>query len=344
MNTDPLIRTYPDIGEQAFGYVGRTLVSVFMCLELYLVAMEFLILEGDNLFKLFPNTNFTISDVKIGGKQGFVMLTSLIILPTTWLRNLGVLAYVSAGRVLASIIVVACVFWAGTVEVVGFHEGDTLFNLTGIPTAISLFTFCYYGHAMFPTHCNSMNNRSQFSKVLLVCLITSTITYGSMAILGYLMYGEFLKSQVTLNLPIRRISTKIAICTTLINPLTKYAVLITPIATAIEDTFPFHVSRYPNPCPAGIAPASIIIFTSFFVKSASNTNVNFHFPTKIRGFNYQVFEAMSKDGRKYVIYQKKKNHDTTTSDRENFKIRTPEKLSNLYLNAPVQGRIQRWHI
>ncbi|XP_038680972.1 amino acid transporter AVT1J-like [Tripterygium wilfordii] len=165
MNTDPLIRTYPDIGEQAFGYVGRTLVSVFMCLELYLVAMEFLILEGDNLFKLFPNTNFTISDVKIGGKQGFVMLTSLIILPTTWLRNLGVLAYVSAGRVLASIIVVACVFWAGTVEVVGFHEGDTLFNLTGIPTAISLFTFCYYGHAMFPTHCNSMNNRSQFSKV-----------------------------------------------------------------------------------------------------------------------------------------------------------------------------------
>ncbi|KAF5745449.1 vacuolar amino acid transporter 1-like [Tripterygium wilfordii] len=244
MDKDPLIKTYPDIGEQAFGHKGRALVSVFMYLELYLVAVEFLILEGDNLSKLFPNKDFRISGVKIGGKQGFVMLTSLIILPTTWLKSLGVLAYVSVGGVLASIIVVACVFWAGAVDGVGFHEGDTLFNLGGIPTAISLFTFCYCGHAVFPTLCNSMKDRSQFSKVLLVCFITSTITYGSMAILGYLMYGEFLKSQVTLNLPIRRISTKIAIYTTLINPLTKYAIIITPIATAIEDTFPFHNSRY----------------------------------------------------------------------------------------------------
>jgi vesicular inhibitory amino acid transporter len=60
-----------------------------------------------------------------------------------------------------------------------------------------------------------------------------------MGILGYLMYGQNLKSQVTLNLPIRKISTKIAIYTTLINPLTKYAVIITPIATAIEDKFSF---------------------------------------------------------------------------------------------------------
>jgi vesicular inhibitory amino acid transporter len=51
------------------------------------------------------------------------------------------------------------------------------------------------------------------------------------------MYGPHLKSQVTLNLPIRKISTKIAIYTTLILPLTKYAVIITPVATAIEDTF-----------------------------------------------------------------------------------------------------------
>lgn len=58
-----------------------------------------------------------------------------------------------------------------------------------------------------------------------------------MAIIGYMMYGEYLKSNITLNLPIRQISTKIAIYTTLINPLTKYAIMITPIASAIEDKF-----------------------------------------------------------------------------------------------------------
>ncbi|KAL9389093.1 hypothetical protein Peur_017698 [Populus x canadensis] len=244
MDSDPLIRSYPDIGERAFGYKGRTLVSIFMYLELYLVAVEFLILEGDNLDKLFPNTGFKFAGLYIGGKTAFVLLTALVILPTTWLKSLGMLAYVSAGGVMASVLLVGCVLWVGAVDGVGFHENGVLLNGGGLPTSLSLFTFCYCGHAVFPTLCNSMKDRSQFSKVLLVCFVTSTITYGSMAVLGYLMYGEYLKSQVTLNLPIRKIGSKIAIYTTLINPLTKYAVITAPIATAIEDTLVFRNSRY----------------------------------------------------------------------------------------------------
>ncbi|KAG6758064.1 hypothetical protein POTOM_038398 [Populus tomentosa] len=264
MDSDPLIKSYPDIGERAFGYKGRTLVSIFMYLELYLVAVEFLILEGDNLDKLFPNTGFKFAGLYIGGKKAFVLLTALVILPTTWLKSLGMLAYVSAGGVMASVLLVGCVLWVGAVDGVGFHENGVLLN-GGLPTTLSLFTFCYCGHAVFPTLCNSMKDRSQFSKVgsyvetessynwlsvnatmlvLLICFVTSTITYGSMAVLGYLMYGEYLKSQVTLNLPIRKIGSKIAIYTTLINPLTKYAVITAPIATAIEDTLVFRNSRY----------------------------------------------------------------------------------------------------
>ncbi|MBA0843299.1 hypothetical protein Goarm_000501, partial [Gossypium armourianum] len=226
MDTHPLIKTYPDIGERAFGYKGRAVVSVFMYVELYLVAVEFLILEGDNLDKLFPNTAFKVAGLKIRGKQAFVMLTSLIVLPTTWLKSLALLAYVSAGGVLASFILVICIFWVGAVDKVGFHENDLDLNWRGMPIAISMFAFCYCGHA-----------------VLLVCFITSTINYGSMAVMGYLMFGEHLKSQVTLNLPIKKMSTKIAIYTTLINPLTKYAIITAPITTAIEETSLFRNSR-----------------------------------------------------------------------------------------------------
>ncbi|MBA0751697.1 hypothetical protein Gogos_000603 [Gossypium gossypioides] len=243
MDTHPLIKTYPDIGERAFGYKGRAVVSVFMYVELYLVAVEFLILEGDNLDKLFPNTAFKVAGLKIRGKQAFVMLTSLIVLPTTWLKSLALLAYVSAGGVLASFILVICIFWVGAVDKVGFHENDLDLNWRGMPIAISMFAFCYCGHAVFPTLCSSMKDRSKFSKVLLVCFITSTINYGSMAVMGYLMFGEHLKSQVTLNLPIKKMSTKIAIYTTLINPLTKYAIITAPITTAIEETSLFRNSR-----------------------------------------------------------------------------------------------------
>ncbi|XP_019422916.1 PREDICTED: vacuolar amino acid transporter 1-like [Lupinus angustifolius] len=243
MDGNPLIKSYSDIGEVAFGYKGRTVIATFMCLELYLVAVEFLILEGDNLEKLFPNMNFKIGAFQIGGKRGFVLLSALVILPTTWLRSLDVLAYISIGGVVAPIILVACVLWVGEVDGVGFHQRGQLVNWRGLSTTVSLFTFCYCGHAVFPTLRNSMQDKGQFYKVLLFCFITSTITYGSMAIIGYMMFGDYLKSQVTLNLPTKKISTEIAIYTTLINPFAKYAVIITPIANVIEDTKLFNKSK-----------------------------------------------------------------------------------------------------
>ncbi|KAK3042405.1 hypothetical protein RJ639_002451 [Escallonia herrerae] len=243
MDSDPIIKSYPDIGWMAFGRSGRAMVSTLMYLELYLVAVEFLILEGDNLNKLFPNACFHIAGLRVGGKPGFIMLAALVILPTTWLRSLGLLAYVSAGGVLASIILVFSVFWAGAFDGVGFDERGEIWNWSGLPTAISLFTFCYCGHAVFPTLCNSMKDRSQFPKVLIVCFALSTVSYGSMAVLGYLMYGNNVMSQVTLNLPTDKISSKVAIYTTLINPITKYAIIVSPIATAIEGAFVFRDSR-----------------------------------------------------------------------------------------------------
>ncbi|KAL5553694.1 hypothetical protein UlMin_041095 [Ulmus minor] len=165
MDSNPLIKTYLDIGEAAFGHKGRVAISVFMYLELYLFAIEFLILEGDNLDKLFPNTSFKLAGLKVKGQREFMMLTTLVILPTTWLRSLRMMAYISAGGVLASIVVVACVFWAGAFDGVGFHEGDKLLNLGGLPTTIGLFVFCYCGHVVFPTLCNSMKDQSQFLKL-----------------------------------------------------------------------------------------------------------------------------------------------------------------------------------
>lgn len=165
MNINANVKTYPDIGELAFGYKGRLAVAIFMYLELYLVAVEFLILEGDHLEKLFPNTHFNIAWFKLGGKQGFVLLASLVILPTTWLRNLSVFSYVSFGGVLASIIVVGAVLWTGVVNGIGFHEKGELINWTGVPTAVSVYAFCYSGHAVFPTIYTSMKEKTMFPMV-----------------------------------------------------------------------------------------------------------------------------------------------------------------------------------
>ncbi|PIN24025.1 Amino acid transporter [Handroanthus impetiginosus] len=235
MVSNPLIKSYPDIGEQAFGNKGKIIISIIMYVELFLVAFEFLIMEGDNLHNLFPNVCVNVFKKNIGGKQVFILIAALVILPTTWLRSLNFLAYLSVGGILSSLILLSSVFWIGTFEGVGFHEKGDVWRYDGLAIAISLYTFCYCGHAVFPTLRTSMKDKRQFPKVLLVCFVLSTINYGLMAILGYLMYGEDLKSQVTLNLPTKNIISKIAIYTTLISPITKYAMIISPITTALEE-------------------------------------------------------------------------------------------------------------
>ncbi|OMP05662.1 Amino acid transporter, transmembrane [Corchorus olitorius] len=238
MDANPESRSYIDIAGQAFGRKGRVIASVFICLELFFVATGLLIMEGDNLTKLSPGFALKLGSMTLEGKLAFVIFSGLAILPSMWLNDLSALSYVSAGGVLCSLVILVCVFCVGVTKEVGFHGKGRLINLNGIPTAINLYTFCYGAHAVFPPIYSSMRKKSQFSKVLLTSFIICTITYMSMAILGYLIYGQNVQSQVTLNLPTEKVSSKIAIFTVLAAPIAKYALTVMPIATAIASRLP----------------------------------------------------------------------------------------------------------
>ncbi|KAK9053360.1 hypothetical protein SSX86_029993 [Deinandra increscens subsp. villosa] len=237
MDTDTTIRSYPDIGDRAFGKTGRVIVSVTMNIELYLVATGFLILEGDNLSNLLPEMDFNLYGIQVESKKSFVVIVAAIILPTIWLNNMSILSYISASGVLASLIILGSILWVGEFDGVGFQEKGEIVNWKGMPPAISLYAFCYCAHPVFPTLYTSMRDRHQFSKVLLVCFVFCTITYSSMAVVGYLMFGSHVESQITLNLPTDKISSRVAICTTVVNPIAKYALMVTPIVNSIEERF-----------------------------------------------------------------------------------------------------------
>ncbi|KAJ4707443.1 putative Amino acid transporter [Melia azedarach] len=258
MDVDSNIRTYPDIGDRAFGKKGRLIVSIFMNVELYLAATGFLILEGDNLENLFPNVEIDVRGFTIGGRQSFVILVALVILPTVWVDSLSLLSYVSASGVLASAITLGSIFWTGAFDGIGFHQKGTLINWKGIPSAISLYAVCYCAHPVFPTIYPSMKNKRQFSNVLLVCFFLCTFIYTLMAVFGCLMFGSEIQSQITLNLPTQNVSSRMAIYTTLANPITKYALMVTPVVNAIKTKF---ASRYSK------RPFSLLIGTALVIST-----------------------------------------------------------------------------
>jgi len=62
--------------------------------------------------------------------------------------------------------------------------------------------------------------------------------YGGIAVMGYMMFGDELQSQITLNLPRELPASTFAVWITLISPFAKYALTLMPLAVALEEFLP----------------------------------------------------------------------------------------------------------
>uniref|UniRef100_A0A5B7AMU0 Putative vacuolar amino acid transporter 1 n=1 Tax=Davidia involucrata TaxID=16924 RepID=A0A5B7AMU0_DAVIN len=238
LDSQPGLETYPDIGQAAFGTVGRFAISIILYVELYACCVEFIILESDNLSSLFPNAHLSLGGFELDSHHLFALVTTLAILPTVWLRDLSVLSYISAGGVIASVLVIICLFWVGLVDHVGFQSKGSTLNLTTLPVAIGLYGYCYSGHAVFPNIYTSMENPNQYPAVLLMSFGICTLMYAGVAVMGYMMFGESTESQFTLNMPQDLVASKVAVWTTVVNPFTKFALTMSPVALSLEELIP----------------------------------------------------------------------------------------------------------
>ncbi|KAJ0259548.1 Amino acid transporter AVT1C [Hirschfeldia incana] len=259
LDSESDLETYPDIGQAAFGTTGRIFVSIVLYLELYACCVEYIILESDNLSSLYPNAGLSIGGFELDARHLFALLTTIAVLPTVWLRDLSLLSYISAGGVIASVLVVLSLFWIGLVDDVGIHSKGTTLNLSTLPVAIGLYGYCYSGHAVFPNIYTSMANPNQYPSALLTCFTICTLMYAGVAFMGYTMFGEATESQFTLNLPQDLVATKIAVWTTVSSTL---HYLFYVVALSLEELIP---SRHNKSHWYAIAIRTALVFSTLLV-------------------------------------------------------------------------------
>ncbi|CAL5422592.1 unnamed protein product [Camellia sinensis] len=224
LESSPGLETYPDIGQAAFGVPGRVCLAIALYIELYSSCVEYLIMMSDNLSALFPNAHINFNGIHLDSYQIL-------------------LSYISVGGVFTAVLVSLCLLWVGVVDQVGFHPIGLPLNLAKLPVTIGLFGFCFGCHSIFPNIYSSMKKPSQFPSVLTISFVTSGVLYAAVAICGFLMFGNSTKSQFTLNMPPQFIASKVAAWTTVVAPVTKYALTITPVAFSLEELLPSAQSK-----------------------------------------------------------------------------------------------------
>ncbi|KAK5804257.1 hypothetical protein PVK06_031906 [Gossypium arboreum] len=232
LESSPGLLTYPDIGQAAFGITGRLVIAVSAA------CVEYVIIMSENLSTIFPNTSIEFGGIYLNAHQIFAIIGILVVLPTVWLRDLSLLSYLSVGGVGASILVVICLLWVGTVDQVGFPRAGTTLNLANIPISIGIYSFCYSGHSVFPNIYTSMKEPSRFPLVLIASIIFCWFMSTGAAFSGFLIFGDSVESQFTLNMPTKFAASKIAVWTVVIITISKYALTLTPIALSLEELVP----------------------------------------------------------------------------------------------------------
>lgn len=231
------IRTYPDIGEAAFGKKGRNVIGLFFCTEVFIICISFLIIVGDNMHHLFPKIAQSV----------WTLLGYAVILPITWSPNLSFLSYFSILGVLGAVLMLVALFIEGASSASqdptlgGSYIHPQTIEWIGqwdlIPFSFGIVAVCFAGHPCYPPIYYSMKNPKRFARSTQISYSFTYLLYVTIGILGYLMYGEMTQKEVTLNFIDPSCPWISTLTTWLIalTPITKLPLALNAVAGAIEN-------------------------------------------------------------------------------------------------------------
>lgn len=237
LDTSTASTTYGDIAFLAFGDIGRSIVEVVFVVELTAANVALIVLFVDSMHSLLPALSIL----------AWKVLLTLTLLPLNFVP-FKILSVTSILGIVCVMSIIALVVVDGFIkpeapgslrQVSPTYAFPENWKLT--PLSLGLFMAPWGGHSVFPAIYKDMRHPKKYGRAV-------RTTYGAvfglnaaMGIVGYLMFGDFVRDEITANIftskAYPKVITIILIVLIAIIPITKMPLTSRPIIDTVNKKF-----------------------------------------------------------------------------------------------------------
>ncbi|KAI9598396.1 transmembrane amino acid transporter protein-domain-containing protein [Syncephalis fuscata] len=238
LSSDSTLITYADIGQAAFGAAGRHLLTFMLVIELVAVSVAVVIVLSDSLVAIRPElANSSVPQLP-------KLIAWALLTPTTWLA-LRLLAYGSVLGVASTMMLTVVVVLDGLSKSTSpgsLWQWATINALptdwSQLPLSFGLLMVGFAGHPVLPNLYRDMSQPRKFGKMANIAYMFTLSTYITMALAGYLMFGDGALQEITQNLAkvpgYPKLLTMATLYMFLLIPISKFALGLNPVISIIE--------------------------------------------------------------------------------------------------------------
>ena len=230
--------TFKELAEILLPKYGGYVITFFEQLCLFLGSVSYLVLSGSLMSHTIPAVSMA----------AWICIAGVIVFPTTFLKSMTEIGWLSITSIAALISVVVTVLWYGLGHMNNWNVQSVLFwNSEGISIALPILVYAYNSQLILPTVELSMREKHKFNLALALAYIINVILKTVFSFLAFLSFGSNTDQVVLNNLPEGTIRT----CTNLLfvsSCIFSYALAIFPILVFIQTTeiYEHSFSKFPK--------------------------------------------------------------------------------------------------
>lgn len=221
----PVRQPYMEIAEKAFGPIGRRIC--FGCVIFTLIGngVTFIILISDMMNSIVPELSLC----------QWLLVTIAVLWPASFFSTPKDFWLASAMAVFATAMTVIVILIQLGLDIpLNKYPKYPNPTVTSFSLGFSGILFAFGGVSSFPTLQNDMQDRRNWGKAVLICLICVLTLYLPVAIMGYTVIGDAVDSNVLLDLS-EGVMVTLAITLNIVNLLVTYLICLSPVGQAFEE-------------------------------------------------------------------------------------------------------------